>query len=265
MDKLYPGIILSDDLIKIAASDLLQSNKNKLQNGVSCFYNDIYKTNRYEHMLGTALLTCKAGGSIDEQKAALVHDIMHANFSHVIDYLDLDFDFDRGQNRNQNVSMSYHENHKQEFLDEHSHELAQLLGSNWQMYFENKNWPSVKDNKHLAADIVDYSIRDAVNYKLITIVEAHQILDTIKIQNGVMSSTAKNRIINLLKELSEKVYNTFDDYNQNYNFAIVLKKYVSMSDIIRGKLVDEEIWNKYKQYIVNTNHNTKQTRLRLIT
>ena len=62
-------------------------------------------TTRYEHSVGVMLLVRRFGASLDEQIAALLHDVSHTAFSHVIDYVFNDHDH-----------QSYHEEKKEQFI-----------------------------------------------------------------------------------------------------------------------------------------------------
>ena len=42
---------------------------------------------RYEHSVGVMLLARRVGGGLREQVAALLHDVSHTAFSHVIDHV----------------------------------------------------------------------------------------------------------------------------------------------------------------------------------
>ncbi len=72
------------DLIRSAAFNRL---KHIRQYGVTWYIQDEYEYTRYEHSLGVFYLVRKYGAPLDEQVAALLHDVSHTAFSHVGDYI----------------------------------------------------------------------------------------------------------------------------------------------------------------------------------
>ena len=81
-------------LIELILHPAMQRLRYVMQYGVSHFVRtkELYdgrdlSYNRFEHSIGVFLITRMAGGSIEEQVAALLHDIIHTAFSHVGDYL----------------------------------------------------------------------------------------------------------------------------------------------------------------------------------
>jgi hypothetical protein len=60
---------------------------------------------RFEHSVGVMILVRELGASLTEQIAALLHDVSHTAFSHVIDYV-----FDGHD------SQSYHDEKKEVYM-----------------------------------------------------------------------------------------------------------------------------------------------------
>src|ERR1700677_624660 len=109
VDPLWGSVIIDDHiLIKLLKSQTLERLKWIGQHGplnhVAFLDNKVSAVSRYEHSVGTMVLTLKAGGTIYEAISALLHDIVHTAFSHA-------FDFMSGSN-----AVSYHEKHKKTLL-----------------------------------------------------------------------------------------------------------------------------------------------------
>jgi len=107
------------------------------------------------------------GGSLEEQIAALLHDVSHTAFSHVIDYV-----FD-GHN-----TQSYHEEMKLAFVSGTDIPVTlEKYGYNWLYFMDETNFPLLEqDLPHLCADRLDYFMRDARDLGLASDAEIATIL-----------------------------------------------------------------------------------------
>jgi HD superfamily phosphohydrolase len=86
-----------------------------LQHGITGLIGLTQPITRYEHSVGAMLLVRQLGGSLREQIAALLHDVSHTAFSHVIDYVLNDHD-----------GQSYHDEMKETVRG--GHRLARHSG-----------------------------------------------------------------------------------------------------------------------------------------
>jgi len=152
-DSVYGAVEITEpvvlDLINTAA---MQRLHGVLQHGVSALIGVTSPTTRFEHSLGTMLLVRRLGASLDEQIAALLHDISHTAFSHVIDYV---FEGHNHQN--------YHEQHKIEYVTgtDIPAELEKH-GLRWTDYMEEDDFPLLEQpSPLLCADRLDYFLRDS--------------------------------------------------------------------------------------------------------
>jgi len=87
-DSVYGNIEISEPVIL----DLLETNALRrlagvLQHGITGLIGVTQPTTRLEHSIGAMWLVRTLGGSLQEQIAALLHDVSHTAFSHVIDYV----------------------------------------------------------------------------------------------------------------------------------------------------------------------------------
>jgi HD superfamily phosphohydrolase len=163
------GTVLIDDpiLINLLNSKCIERLKWIGQHGplnhISFLDGKISNVSRYEHSVGAMILTLKAGGTIDEAIAALLHDIMHTAFSHAFDFM------------TKSNAVSFHEKNKDSLLKQFSKELKLIIGDDWMRYLKESNWPLIKRNNPFAIDIADYTVRDAITFGMCTVEEAHDM------------------------------------------------------------------------------------------
>lgn len=175
------------------------------------------KTTRFDHSCGTMLITRKAGGTIDEQVAALLHDLPHSCFSHTIDVL-VD-----------NPSESYHEVHKWEILEPYIDELNKILDSEWKTFVDAKKFDVVKMNKKIAADVADYLCRDAYVFQFRDKHELQDHVNKLIVYNKPrkLCCISKEEAIwwrDLSLQIDGGIYNSAWNIGQNKMLAEILKE-----------------------------------------
>src|SRR5688500_7796340 len=74
-------------LLEVMESAAMQRLRGVLQHGISGLIGITNPTTRFEHSVGAMLLVRRLGAAVPEQMAALLHDVSHTAFSHVIDYV----------------------------------------------------------------------------------------------------------------------------------------------------------------------------------
>jgi HD superfamily phosphohydrolase len=139
-------------LLDLMNTQGMQRARGVLQHGVTALIGITVPTTRFDHSMGVLLLVRWLGGRLEEQIAALLHDVSHTAFSHVIDYV-----FDGHD------TQSYHEEKKLEFVS--STDIPVTLekhGYNWLDFMDETNFSLLEqDLPHLCADRLDYFLRDA--------------------------------------------------------------------------------------------------------
>jgi HD superfamily phosphohydrolase len=159
-DPVYGEIeIIEPVLLDLMQSQAMQRTRGVLQHGVSALVGVTVPTSRFDHSIGVMLLVRRLGAGLEEQIAALLHDVSHTAFSHVIDYVFGGYS-----------TQSYHEEKKLEFvagtdipatLDDH--------GYNWRDFMDEENFTLLElDLPHLCADRLDYFLRDSRDLGLAT-------------------------------------------------------------------------------------------------
>ena len=197
-DRIFGEFTISEPvLIDLIHSEAVQRLHHIYQHGVSALVDVSPVTTRYEHSIGVFLLTRMMGADLHEQIAALLHDVSHTVFSHVIDHV-----FE------QEDTQGYHEEHKTPFIE--NSDIPAILsnhGFNWKDYLDETRFTLLEQSApDLCADRIDYSLRDAVDRNLIPRKTIDQIIADFKNHQGkiVMQTPA------LAKQLA-LAYQTADD------------------------------------------------------
>ena len=178
--------IIEPVLLHLIASTALQRAKGVSQHGITALIDITPPFSRFDHCLGTMLLVRRLGAALDEQIAALLHDISHTAFSHVIDYV---FDDHDGQN--------YHEEKKEEFVaNTDIPDILKRHGFDWRDVIDEEQFSLLEQPAPaLCGDRLDYFLRDLKFLKLATHDEIYNALGALEIADGQIvvnnSDTAK--------------------------------------------------------------------------
>src|SRR4051812_29346399 len=87
-DSVYGAVEIDEPvLLALLHSNAVQRLEQLMQHGVTALLGVTPSTTRLEHSIGVMLLVRRLGGSLQEQIAALLHDVSHTVFGHVIDYV----------------------------------------------------------------------------------------------------------------------------------------------------------------------------------
>lgn len=169
-DELYGECYVDDVIYEIINTKIFKRLKNIYQSGGGYLVNDLWNVNRYEHSIGTMILSLKFNGNIEEQIKALLHDISHTAFSHVIDYV------------LKNENEDYHEKIQEDFLNDE--DLLSILGK-YNLNIKrimSKNY-SFLDNElpELSFDRIDYTLRDLFRQKRISHKDVREIVNNLAV------------------------------------------------------------------------------------
>jgi HD superfamily phosphohydrolase len=183
------------------------------------------------------ILTRIAGGSIDEQICALLHDIAHTCFSHTVDHL-------------KDPRVSLHEQDKWKLLEPFSAELIQILGSKWVEYLQPELWPAVKMNSGLASDVADYTARDAVAFGVRPVEEVREMGRRLHInpQTRILECATHSDAAwwqKLSFNVATRIYNAAWNYAANQQLADALASAIQedkslLQDLSRCEMGYEE-------------------------
>ncbi|OGO46801.1 MAG: hypothetical protein A2W37_04335 [Chloroflexi bacterium RBG_16_63_12] len=105
-DRLYGAVEIGESvLIDLMRTVAMERLRGVLQHGITAVIGITRPTTRFEHSVGVMLLARRLGAPLKEQVAALLHDVSHTAFSHVMDYVFGGHD-----------SQSYHETIKEAYI-----------------------------------------------------------------------------------------------------------------------------------------------------
>lgn len=175
-DPIYGSVRIEEPVLKsLISSEAMQRLKGVLQHGISGLIGITAPSTRFEHSVGVMLLVRRLGGSLEEQIAALLHDVSHTAFSHVIDYVYHDHD-----------QQEYHEEIKQRFMRQT--DLPELLtahGYDWRSFVDEAQFSLLEQPApRLCADRVDYFLRDSLVLGLSSTADVDASLEHLAVQDG---------------------------------------------------------------------------------
>src|SRR3990170_5931387 len=167
-DAVYgPAEIGEPVLLDLMQSAAMNRLRGVLQHGITGLIGITAPTTRFEHSVGVMLLVRRLGASLEEQIAALLHDVSHTAFSHVIDYVFGGHD-----------SQSYHEGVQEEYLA--GTDVPAILarhGFDWRDFLHEADFPLLEQPAPaLCADRLDYFLRDSRDLGLATDDEIENVL-----------------------------------------------------------------------------------------
>lgn len=175
-DSIYGTIQIEEPVLQaLMDSAAMRRLQGVLQHGISGLIGITDPTTRFQHSVGTMLLVRRLGGSVKEQIAALLHDVSHTAFSHVIDYVLDDHD-----------GQSYHDEVKEAYVART--DLPQILavhGYDWTEFLHEEQFSLLEQpSPRLCADRIDYFLRDGESLGLVTPAEIAMVLDQLVVENG---------------------------------------------------------------------------------
>ena len=175
-DRLYGALDAGAPVIQaLLQTQALRRLEGVLQHGVTALIGITRPVTRLEHSLGVMALVQRLGAGEAEQVAALLHDVSHTAFSHVVDYV-----FDRHE------AQSYHEEHKEWFMA--SSDLPETLarfGYDWRLFLHEDDFVLLEQPAPaLCADRLDYFLRDAYDLGLASLAEVQAALDSLAVYEG---------------------------------------------------------------------------------
>jgi len=162
-------------LLDLMSSQAMQRLRGVLQHGVTALIGITQPVTRFDHSLGVMLLVRRLGGSLEEQIAALLHDVSHTAFSHVIDYVVDGHD-----------SQSYHEEWKESHVA--ASDVPDVLaqhGYDWRDFLHEENYTLLEQPApRLCADRLDYFLRDSHDLGLSTLEKVQCARDHLVVRDG---------------------------------------------------------------------------------
>ncbi len=175
-DPVYgPQRISHPALLAVLSSAPMLRLQGVMQHGITSLIGVTAPVTRWDHSVGAMILVRRLGGDLPSQLAALLHDVSHTIFSHVIDYV---FDDHDGQ--------SYHDSVKAEFVA--GTELPAILaehGFDWREIIREDQFPLLEQPAPaLCADRLDYCLRDCLDLGLLSAPAVGALLNDLLVREG---------------------------------------------------------------------------------
>jgi hypothetical protein len=242
-DQLYGKVEITEPLLlDLIASDAIQRTKGISQHGITALLGITPPFSRFDHSVGVMLLVRRLGASVNEQVAALLHDISHTAFSHVIDFV---FDDHSGQ--------SYHEEKKAEFVaDSDIPAILNRYGMDWREFMDEEQFSLLEQpSPALCADRLDYFLRDLEFLKLANGSEIQGVLESLEVVEGriaVNDSNAARWLAYTFIEADRASWSSFREVGLYQLTAEAIKAAERYGLIGRADLwgSDEALWRKLK-------------------
>lgn len=175
-DDVYGPVTIDEPVIlAVMKSAAMQRLDGVLQHGISGLIGLTAPITRLEHSIGAMLLVRRLGASLQEQLAALLHDVSHTAFSHVIDYVY------HGHN-----SQSYHDEMKETYLQ--GTDIPAVLaeyGFDWRDFLDEDQYTLLEQpSPALCADRLDYFLRDGPGLGVMTAEHIQLALPHLTVHDG---------------------------------------------------------------------------------
>ena len=176
----HDGIYGNYKINEAVLCDLINSNamqrlRGIMQHGITGLIGITSPVTRFDHSVGTMILVDMLGGSLIEKIAALLHDVSHTAFSHVIDYVYIN-----------HQSQSYHDEAKESFLVQT--DIPMILdkyGLSWKDFLDETQYPLLEQPApRLCADRLDYFFHDSYDLGLADASELQVALEHLIVVDG---------------------------------------------------------------------------------
>lgn len=177
-DSIYGEVEIQEPVLQeLMASEAMRRLKGISQHGITALIGITPPFSRFDHSMGVMLLVRRLGASLDEQIAALLHDVSHTAFSHVIDFV---FNDHNGQ--------SYHEEKKEEFVS--GSDIPKILGKfdcDWVEFMDETKFKLLEqESPSLCADRLDYFLRDLEFLGLASGDEIRAALESLEVRDEII-------------------------------------------------------------------------------
>lgn len=176
-DRIYGDITIEAPVIaELIASPPFQRLKKISQDGAPHFIQPVRNVTRYEHSIGVWYLSHRYSRPIEEQIAALLHDISHTAFSHVIDFVVQDEKHEFHDTFNKQVIL---DSDIPNILQKHGIDLQKVINKEHYVLLEN-------DLPDISFDRWDYFMRDGFAIGFLPKATIEQFLDGVSEKDSTL-------------------------------------------------------------------------------
>jgi len=245
-DKIYGKFNIKEPVIlELIKCSSMQRLKKINQHGYTGPYLPRNKNNRFNHSMGVFCLLRKYKAPIEEQIAGLIHDASHSAFSHCVDYALKEKGAEKQTHQDDVFDSFIKKTEIPGILKKYEIKLNYIL--------DDKNFPLKEKNlPDICADRIDYVLRDAYHFEVISKNKINYFLKNLETRNGkwfFKNYQSAKRFAKLYFEMNRKYYSglptalmfrTVGDY---LKYALD-KKYISKKDLYG---TDKEVLQKIKR------------------
>lgn len=231
-DSLFGAVEITEPVLGACLnSEPVKRLHGVLQHGISGLIGLTPPITRYEHSVGVMLLVRHMGAPVEEQIAALLHDVSHTAFSHVIDHV-----FDSP------ASQTYHEHVKEKYMA--ATDLPSILtryGYHWRDFLDEDNYPLLEQPApRLCADRIDYFLRDALCFDFATPADVAHLLDHLVVVDGRLALDDLSRARWMGETFMRADHHSWSNYHEVGLYELTA---VALRDAFeRGILEPDDLW-----------------------
>ncbi len=223
-------------------TDAMQRLKRVEQSGICSFVRDTYSFTRYDHSIGVFLLCRMFGATLQEQVAALLHDVSHTVFSHTGDFV---FDHN-GEGAYQDMIHEWYIKQTDLYAVLEQYEMAYVITDE----FKDQCKILERDLPDICADRLEYNLHVGICEGLISQDDALFILLHLKYIDGRWyfdDQSAASRFglltIDLTRNLWGSLWNGFVNIYAGDMLKYALdKEILTINEMHFG--FDYDIWQK---------------------
>lgn len=240
-DTIYGAVEITEPvLLDLLKSRAMQRLTGISQHGVTALLGITPAFSRFDHSVGVMLLVRHLGASLEEQVAALLHDVSHTAFSHVIDFV-----------FNDHSGQSYHEEKKEEFIARS--DIPAILNQyamNWREFLNEEQFALLEQaSPALCADRLDYFLRDLEFLGLANPKEISSAVESLVVKDGkiaVSNPDAARWIAYTFIETDRVSWSSFREVGLYQLTAEAIKAATQFGFIDEADLwgTDKTLWDK---------------------
>ncbi len=243
-DKVYGEWQIDEPvLVALLASSGMDRMRGVLQHGITALLGITQPVTRFDHSAGAMLLSRRLGATTEEQIGALLHDISHTAFSHVIDHI-----FDSAE------SQSYHERKKEWHLTQTDvPAILAEFGYDWRDFLDETQFKILEQPAPaLCADRVDYCLRDGLEMGLATAEQIEDCLTHLIVAEGRMvldSVDAGIWLADLYMQMDDASWSNWREVGLYELTARAIKRGLAVEAVAEADLwtTDAQAWDKLTQ------------------
>jgi HD superfamily phosphohydrolase len=240
-DQIYGRVEIAEPVLcDLVRSDGVQRLHLILQHGISALIDMTPPVTRFEHSVGTMIICRKLGSTVEEQIAALLHDVSHTAFSHVMDHV-----FDSAE------SQSYHDLVKEEYVS--GTDIPAILekhGYAWQAFLNEEAFAVLEQpSPRICADRVDYTLRDGFAFEFIDLDGVQTVLDGLILHEERLmfnNLASANQLARVMIQCDDHSWANFNEVGLYEMTGRTIKRAFDVGAIAQADVwgTDAAVWQK---------------------